>query len=121
MAQESKPSNLMGNITNNQGIITQGQIGNNTINVGPTKLTFDQAIAEELVSKLPTGKPVRLRGVGSQNDQAVVSQYQQFLQDRGFQVARDVIGMLSPAPDHKITLGDPNAAQMVVVIAPSAN
>ena len=28
--------------------------GNNTINVGPTKLIFDQAIAEELVSKLPS-------------------------------------------------------------------
>jgi hypothetical protein len=95
--------------------------GNNTINLGPVRLAFDQAIAEELVSKLPPGKPVRLRGVGSQNDQAVVSQYQQFLQDRGFQVVRDIIGMIAPPPDHKIMLGDPNAAQMVVIIAPSAN
>jgi hypothetical protein len=32
MAQSDKPpSNTMGNITNNQGIVTQGQIGNNTI------------------------------------------------------------------------------------------
>jgi hypothetical protein len=32
MAQNEKPAeNTMGNITNNQGIITQGQVGNNTI------------------------------------------------------------------------------------------
>jgi hypothetical protein len=31
MAQDDKPPNTIGNITNNSGIITQGQIGNNTI------------------------------------------------------------------------------------------
>jgi hypothetical protein len=31
MAQNEKPPNTIGNITNNSGIITQGQIGNNTI------------------------------------------------------------------------------------------
>lgn len=31
MAQNDKPSNTMGDIQNNQGIITQGQTGNNTI------------------------------------------------------------------------------------------
>jgi hypothetical protein len=31
MAQSDKPSNTMGAVTNNQGIVTQGQVGNNTI------------------------------------------------------------------------------------------
>ena len=110
-------------VTNNgPSINTWNQSGgNNTINIGPTKLIFDQTIAEELASKLPPGKTIRLRGVGSQNDQAVVSQYEQFLQRRGFQIVRDMIGQISPPPDHKIMLGDPNAAQMVVIMAPSAN
>jgi hypothetical protein len=110
-------------VTNNgPSINTWNQSGgNNTINVGPTKLIFDQAIAEELATKLPLGKPIRLHGVGSQNDQDVVSQYQQFLQGRGFQIERGRIGVMSSPPAHKITLGDPNAAQMVVIMAPSAN
>jgi hypothetical protein len=37
MSGNDKPpsNNTMGNISNNQGIITQGQIGNNTINQAP--------------------------------------------------------------------------------------
>jgi hypothetical protein len=110
-------------VTNNgPSINTWNQSGGtNTINIGPTKLTFDKPIAEELVSKIPAGKPILLRGIGSDRDQAVVNQYQQFLEEHGFQITRHLIGMVAPPPDHKITLGDPNAAQMVIVIAPSAN
>jgi hypothetical protein len=95
--------------------------GTNTINVGPVRLVFDLAIAEELVAKLPAGKPISLQSVGSSADQAVADQYEQFLQSRGFQTQRVRIGVMGPPPDHKITLGDPNAPQMVVLIAPSAN
>ena len=38
MAQD-KPPNVMGDVNNNQGIVTQGQIGNNTI-VQPNPATF---------------------------------------------------------------------------------
>lgn len=31
MAQDNKPPNTMGDVNNNQGIITQGQVGNNLI------------------------------------------------------------------------------------------
>lgn len=31
MAQDQKSSNTMGDVINNQGIVTQGQVGNNTI------------------------------------------------------------------------------------------
>lgn len=39
MAQD-KPPNVMGDVINNQGIVTQGQIGNNTI-VQPNPATFN--------------------------------------------------------------------------------
>jgi hypothetical protein len=113
--------NTMGNIYGNQGIITQGQVGNNTINVGPQRLPFDPAIGDELVSKLPSGKPIVLQSVGNDADQAVANQYHQYLLSKGFQVERVTIGMMGPPPDHKIMIGDTNAAKVVVVIAPSAN
>jgi hypothetical protein len=95
--------------------------GQNTINAGPVRLVFDATIAQELVSKLPAGKPIMLMSVGSLADQAVAIQYQQYLQERGFQVERMSTGVLSPPPSHKIEIGDTTAAQVSVVIAPSAN
>jgi hypothetical protein len=109
-------------INNGPSISTTNQSGGtNTINVGPTRLLFDTAIGDELAGKLPTGKPVMLQTVGGNADQAIADQYQQYLESKGFQVARMKIGVMGPPPDHKITLGDPNAPQMVVIIAPSAN
>jgi len=119
MAQN--PQNSMGNIYNNQGIITQGQTGNNTIIQGPVRLQFNTQIGDDLVSKLPAGKTIMLRSIGGRADQAIADQYQQYLQNRGFQVERTIIGTTSSPPDHKITLGNPDAPQMLVIIAPSAN
>jgi hypothetical protein len=113
--------NSMGTIYNNQGIITQGQVGNNTINVAPQRLQFDPTIGDELVSKLPSGKTIVLQSVGGNADQAIASQYAQYLVGKGFQVERMSIGMLVPPPDHKITIGDTNAEKVTVIIAPSAN
>jgi hypothetical protein len=71
--------------------------GNNTIVVGPTRLTFDSAIGEDLISKIPPGKPITLQSIGSSSDQAVADQYQRFLQSRGFNIAtRNMIGMMAP-------------------------
>lgn len=113
--------NTMGPIFGNQGIITQGQTGNNTINVAPPRLPFDPGIGDQLVSKLPPGKTIVLQSVGNNADQAVATQYQQYLLSKGFQVERMSIGMMAPPPDHKITVGDTSAEKVVVIIAPSAN
>ena len=97
--------------TTNFGMINQ--------NCGPSKLTFQPAIAEELVSKIPPGKLVRLMSVGSNSDQGVANQYQQFLVGRGFNIERSIIGMMAPPPDHPITVNDVGNA-VIVTIAPSA-
>ena len=95
--------------------------GNNTISVAPTRLPFDPAIGDQLASKLPSGKPIELMGVGSQSDWAVAGQYAQFLKSKGFDVTLSLIGMMVPPPDHRISIGDPNAARITVIIAPSVN
>ncbi len=97
----------MGNVINNQGIITQGQIGNNTINVAPPRLIFDPGIAEELIRRLPTGKPIALQTVGGNRDQDVATQYQQYLESHGYhQMTRAMIGVMAPPPDFPITIRD---------------
>jgi hypothetical protein len=119
--EKAMAQNTMGPIFGNQGIITQGQTGNNTINVAPPRLPFDPGIGDQLVSKLPPGKTIVLQSVGNNADQAVATQYQQYLLSKGFQVERMSIGMMAPPPDHKITVGDTSAEKVVVIIAPSAN
>jgi hypothetical protein len=94
--------------------------GTNTINIGPQRLAFDQTIGEELIRRLPAGKPVHIRSVGSNNDQQVANQYQAFLQERGFNVNRSIIGMMAPPPDHKISITD-TLPEVIILIAPSAN
>jgi hypothetical protein len=101
------------------GGVNNGTITQNCTVIGRTKLAFESPVAEELASKLPAGKPVRLMSVGSGSDQRVAGQYQQFLQSRGFSVERTIIGMLAPPPDHPISIQVTDPAT-ILVIAPSA-
>jgi hypothetical protein len=115
------PLNVPPIVNNAPSINTFNQTGGtNTVVVGPGRLMFDPAIGEALVSKLPSGKPIELRSVGSATDQAVADQYQQFLQKRGFQTARASVGMMVPPPDHPISIFDAGTA-VIVTIAPSAH
>ena len=109
MAQDNKqpPTNSMGDVIDNKGIVTQGQIGNNTINVGPSQLTFQTSIADDLARKLPEGKPIVIHSVGSLGSQSIADQYQAFLTGRGFKIkARSVFGTKSPPPDYPISIDD---------------
>jgi hypothetical protein len=88
----------------NQNVASHNQSGGitaHTVYVGAAKLRFDPAVAEELLRKIPSGKPVLLRGIGSTSDQAVVTEYQSFLESRGVKIDRAMIGTLSPPPDQK--------------------
>jgi hypothetical protein len=54
--------NTIGNIYGNQGIITQGQIGNNTLNIGPQPRNLNSAQAESLkaqiLREIPKDRPI---------------------------------------------------------------
>lgn len=109
MAQDSKqpPNNSMGDVIGNKGIVTQGQIGNNTINVGPARLTFQTRIAEDLARMLPVGKPIVIHSVVSGRDQQIANEYRQFLQGSGFEIkGHAAFGVKSPPPDYAITIDD---------------
>ena len=98
--------------------------GTNTIIIGtptPPRLAFDQAIANDLVSKLPKGKPIMFQAIGYDEDQAVANQYFEFLKARGFNIPeRNIIGAYFPPPTEKISVLD-EGARVVVTVAPSAH
>jgi hypothetical protein len=106
------------NAPNNSGIITQGQTGNNTIINQRPKLTFTDALGQELLVKIPKDKPVEVLGVGSQSDINVALQIGAFLSRNGYVVTINGAGVLSPPPERAITW-NPIASRLIV--APSAH
>jgi hypothetical protein len=102
------------------GGIDLGTITQNCIVVGPARLTFQPAIAEELISKLSPGKPIRLRTVGRDSDQKIADEYGRYLQSHGFQIAEHHITTYTiPEPKHPITIRD-EGAMIDLTVAPSA-
>jgi hypothetical protein len=102
------------------GGIDLGTTTQNCIVVGPARLTFQPAIAEELISKLSPGKPIRLRTVGRDSDQKVADEYGRNLQSRGFQIAEHhITTYVVPDPKHPITIRD-EGSMIDLTVAPSA-
>lgn len=97
--------------------------GTNTIIIGtptPPRLAFDQEIANDLASKLPTSKPILFQAIGGDEDQAIANQYFEFLKAHGFNIPeRNIIGTYFPPPTKKISFLD-EGARVVVTVAPSA-
>jgi hypothetical protein len=101
------------------GGINNGSITQNCLFNGPQRLTFQPAIADELIRRLPAGKPIAVEGVGSQVDWAIAGQYAQYLKDKGFNVEFGLTGILSPPPSSKINI-QPAGDGFRIIIAPSA-
>ena len=128
---ESAPS--QGPITNNAPSINRSNTNNtdNTNNqsgganilniIGPQKLLFDATIADQLASKLPTGKSIEILAVGSRTDWNIADQYAQYLKAKGFDVSFSRSSETVPPSDRKITIrDDPTTSPTIVIIAPSA-
>jgi hypothetical protein len=97
-----------------------GALDKTCIAVGPGRLTFEPAIAEELIQKLPRGKSLFILSVGPEDDQAVATQYQEFLENRGFRIFnRTQTEQLASPPNHQITIQDARG-HVAVTIAPGA-
>jgi hypothetical protein len=94
----------------------------NTLNQsgGTNSLAFDLAIADQLVRKLPRGKPIDVVAVGSTADWEVVGQYAEYLKTKGFKVTLSRMGMVVPPPDQRIAIGPASDPRIGVIIAPSA-
>lgn len=108
----------------NQNVTSHNQSGGitaHTVNVGPQRLTFDSAIAAELLRHMPKGKPVLAESAGSSADHAVAAQYLKFLEANGFTIKNwNRSGMILPPPAKKIVI-QVLPDQTVLIIAPSAN
>jgi hypothetical protein len=92
-AMSQNPPNTMGNILNNQGIITQGQTGNNTI-VGSIPRSIDQprmeALKRQILSELPKDKPITVMAVmGDSEAINFAVQIHSFLKANGFPLAEE--------------------------------
>ena len=83
-------------------------------------LAFDRAIADQMVGKLPRGKPIDVVAVGSPADWGVADQYAEYLKTKGFKVTLSRMGKVVPPPDQKITVGPASDPRVGVIIAPSA-
>src|SRR5262249_45882422 len=102
------------------GGINFGTTTQNCIVVGPARLTFQPAIAEELISKLSPGKPIRLRTVGGECDQKGSVEYGRDLQSRRFPIAEHHNSTSTiPEPKHPITIRE-EGSMIDLTVAPSA-
>ena len=110
------------NNTNNTNNTKNQSGGTDILNIiGPQKLLFDASIADQLASKLPTGKSIEIMAVGSRSDWNIADQYAQYLKAKGFAVSFSRSSETVPPLDHKITIrDDPTKSPIVVIIAPSA-
>lgn len=119
MAEDPRTPNSMGNIINNQGIVTQGQIGSNTI-VTPRRLAFSAKLGEAILSNMQRKKPIHLVGIGNTAaDRLVAEQVFMFLRERGYEIPeRSNIGVTSEMPERPVTIRE-EERQYILTIAPS--
>jgi hypothetical protein len=94
----------------------QGGINAGTINVAPQRAQFTPQLGKDLLSHMPVKKPVTLQTVGGTTDQSVGDDVQKFLQDNGYTVNRQSIGVMAPPPDHPFSFSD-NQNQYVVIVS----
>jgi hypothetical protein len=91
-AQQQVPpmsNNSIGNIFGNQGIITQGQIGNNTLNIGPQPRNIDSpeaaGLKEQILRELPKDKPITVTALlGDGESIQFAQQIHAFMKANGF-------------------------------------
>ena len=88
---DENPKNVMGNVTNNHGIVTQGQIGNNTLNIGATARHLNSEAGEplkrQMLNELPRDKQIRVMALmGDAESYQFALEIQAFLKAHGFKV-----------------------------------
>lgn len=89
------------------GGINNGSIVQNCIILGPQRLTFQTDIADEIITRLPKGKPIYFASVGSDRNQQIAYQYFQYLEANGIHFAGGTrIGVIVPPPDYPINIRD---------------
>jgi hypothetical protein len=88
--------NTIGNIYGNQGIITQGQTGNNTIIQGPLSRHLSEprmdGLKAQILREIPKDKPITVMAImGDGEGIEFAEEIQTFMKANGFQMKGDGI------------------------------
>jgi hypothetical protein len=88
VADEKKPPNTMGDINNNQGIVTQGQIGNNTIIQNDGRRHLTEGGKQQFLAQLSRTRRIVITVYSHDGDNINLGrEIWSFLHDSGFNVA----------------------------------
>jgi hypothetical protein len=98
----------------------QGGITAGTVNVAPSRAVFTSQLGKDLLTDMPAKKLVVLRTVGGAADQKVGDDVQNFLEHNGYTVRRELIGTLTPTPDHPFSFAE-NPNEYIVTVASSVH
>lgn len=90
-----------------------------TVNLGRQKFAFTDEVGQQLLAKLPRGKPIVMHSIGSQSNQQIANKIQQFLTNNGFRVQRCVFGVKAPPPDQPLTIED-CGDRLILTVDPNA-
>lgn len=94
-ANAQSPPNTMGNIIGNEGIITQGQQGNNTIIQGPAARHLDDATKEALKTRIPKSRKVSITFQATESDAGpLAKEIYAFFVSEGYSVSRPIGAMM---------------------------
>jgi hypothetical protein len=87
MAQNDKPPNTMGNVLNNQGIITQGQSGNNTLIQGALPRRLGEQDKAQILARIAKTRKISIMVQMGDSDAADLSaEIKSFLVSSGYSV-----------------------------------
>jgi hypothetical protein len=93
------PSNSAGNINGSNGIVTQGQSGNNTIIQAPQPRQLGEAQKVQLLARIPKSRKIRLMFESSESDAGpLADQIADFLKSNGYSVEGPHPAIIVPAP-----------------------
>lgn len=90
--ESAMAQNTMGPIYGNQGIITQGQFGNNTIIQGPIPRHLSepraQSLKDQILREIPKDKPITVMAImGDAEAMEFANEIHSFLKDNGFDLS----------------------------------
>jgi hypothetical protein len=120
----SVPSNTMGPVTGNQGIVTQGQSGGQNVIINP-RITrhLDDAMRAGLLKDLPKDKPVLVLGMnGNTESMNYAKEIYAFLKDNDYPMKDKEAGwhMFFNPPVFNVNISDGNnGTERLIVVGPA--
>jgi hypothetical protein len=85
-SKTQQPTYSTGAISGNQGILTFGQTGNNTIVQGTPRRRLDENLKAQLLANLPTSRKVEVNAINESDAKDFAAEIATFLRENGYTV-----------------------------------